>query len=90
MILRQRGWPEWCEWELELIPHLLERMDDRRFTEVDLRTMLARCSSHRADVVTGRWVVVTRRHGRWWEVIVEPDRSAKVLVVVTAYPIERN
>lgn len=90
MALRQRGWPEWWEWDLELIPHLLKRMEDRRFTEVDLRTMLARASSYHADVVTGRWVVVTRQRGRSWEVIVEPDRSAKVLVVVTAYPTERN
>ena len=63
-------------------------MEDRRFTEVDLRTMLDRATSYHADVVAGRWVVITRLRRRWWEVIVEPDRSAKVLVAVTAYPIE--
>jgi len=63
-------------------------MEDRRFSEVDLRTMLSRATSYRRDLVPGRWVVVTRYRRRWWEVIVEPDRNASVLVVVTAYPIE--
>jgi hypothetical protein len=40
--MRSSGeWPEWWEWELELTPHLLKRMVDRQFDEVDLRTMLA-------------------------------------------------
>ena len=63
-------------------------MEDRRFTEVDLRTMLGRATSYRADVVAERWVVATRHRRRWWEVIVEPDHRAEVLVVMTAYPIE--
>jgi hypothetical protein len=29
-------------------------MDDRRFTEVDLRRMLQRATGHRRDVVNGR------------------------------------
>jgi hypothetical protein len=33
-------WPGWWDWELELSPHLLKRMTDRRFTEIDLRRML--------------------------------------------------
>jgi hypothetical protein len=28
-----------------------------------------------------------RRHGRAWEVIVEPDQERQLLVVVTAYPV---
>jgi len=28
--------------ELELSPHLVKRMEDRRFTEIDLRRMLQR------------------------------------------------
>lgn len=75
---------------MELIPHLLKRMEDRRFSETDLRTMLSRANRYRADVVAGRWVIVTRHGRRWWEVIVEPDRSANVLVVVTAYRIEEK
>jgi len=84
----RRRWPGWWEWELELIPHLLKRMEDRRFSEVDLRAMLQRATSFRRDVVKGRWVVVTRHRRRPWEVIVEPDPGARVLVVVTAYPAE--
>jgi hypothetical protein len=32
-------------------------MLDRRFTEVDLREMLQRARSHRADIVEGRSVI---------------------------------
>lgn len=35
-----RDWPPWWQWELELTPHLLKRMVDRGFTEVELREML--------------------------------------------------
>jgi hypothetical protein len=48
-------------------------MEDRRFTEVDVRRMLQRATGHRRDVVNGRWVIETRHGRRAWEVIVEPD-----------------
>lgn len=32
--------PHWWAWDLELSPHLLKRMIDRGFTEVDLRRMI--------------------------------------------------
>jgi hypothetical protein len=83
----RREWPDWWDWELELSPHLLKRMTDRRFTEVALRRMLQRASGYREDVVEGRWVIETRHRGRPWEVIVEPDRERQLLVVVTAYPV---
>jgi hypothetical protein len=38
-------------------------MDDRRFTEIDLRRMLERASRHREDVVDGRWVIEARHRG---------------------------
>jgi hypothetical protein len=59
----RRGWPEWWDWELELSPHLFKRMDDRRFTEIDLRRMLERASGYREDVVEGRWVIETHTAG---------------------------
>jgi hypothetical protein len=62
-------------------------MLDRRFTEVVLREMLQRARSHRADIVQGRWVIETRHRNKAWEVIVEPDFDATLLVVVTAYPV---
>ncbi len=82
-----RGWPEWRDWELELSPHLLKRMGDRRFTEIDLQRMLERASGYREDVVEGRWVIETRHRRKAWEVIVEPDWERRLLVVVTAYPV---
>jgi hypothetical protein len=39
------SWPVWWEWELEITPHLEKRMEDREFTEVDLRAMLTRAQS---------------------------------------------
>lgn len=84
--LTSRGWPAWWDWELDLSPHLFKRMEDRRFTEIDLRRMLEVATTYRADVVRGRWVIVTRHRRRHWEVVVEPDRVAQLLVVITAYP----
>jgi len=80
-------WPEWWYWELELSPHLLKRMMDRGFNEVDLRAMLSDATDYRPDIEPGRFVVDARHEGRDWEVIVEPDSAAQMLVVVTAYPL---
>jgi hypothetical protein len=81
-------WPQWWHWELECSnPHLLKRMVDRCFTEVDLRGMLQRASAYRPDVQPGRWVIETTRAGQAWEVVVEPDVPAQLLVVVTAYAV---
>ncbi len=74
--------------ELELSPHLLKRMVDRQFTEVDLRRMLQRARNHHKDVVEGRWVIESSLRSRHWEIIVEPDFQATLLVVITAYPSE--
>jgi hypothetical protein len=62
-------------------------MDERRFTEIDLRRTLERATSYRPDVVESRWVIETRHRRRAWEVIVEPDWERRLLVVVTAYPV---
>jgi hypothetical protein len=82
-------WPAWWDWELELTPHLENRMEDRDFTEVDLREMLAAASAYRPDVLPDRFVITTRHDGRAWEVIVEPDEHERLLVVVTAYHVAR-
>lgn len=83
-----REWPGWWSWELDYTAHLLKRMIDRRFTEVDLRRMLEIARDLRTDVVEGRWVVITRHGGSPWEVIVEPDREEELLIIITAYPVE--
>lgn len=84
--MSRKHWPKWWEWELELVPHVLKRMADRDFTEIDLRLMLERTTSWRPDVIPGRFVIETRHGDRPWEVIVEPDDEDQLLVVVTAYP----
>jgi len=80
-------WPEWWLWELEMTPHVLKRMVDRQFNEVDLRLMLERAVAYHEEDPSGRFVVETRHGGRVWAVIVEPSREDRVLVVVTAFPI---
>lgn len=62
-------------------------MEDRRFNELDLRTMLEHARLYRRDIVKGRWVIETRHQGHLWEVIVEPEVVSTLLVVVTAYPV---
>ncbi|MBV8678518.1 MAG: DUF4258 domain-containing protein [Planctomycetaceae bacterium] len=81
-------WPDWWSWDLELTPHLFKRMLDRRFNEVDLRLMLDAATGFRENHEEGRFVVETTHDGRPWEVIVEPSSSERVLIVVTAYPLD--
>ena len=81
-------WPDWWFWELELSSHVERRMEDRDFTEVELREMLETADTFRPDFLEGRWVVESWRSKQRWEIIVEPDPEEMYLVVVTAYPIE--
>ena len=46
-------------------------MEDRGFTEVDLRTMLEHATGYHVDVVEDRFVIETRFRRRAWEVVVE-------------------
>jgi hypothetical protein len=64
-------------------------MEDRGFNEIDLRRMLEHASRHRTDILEGRFVIHARHVGQPWEVIVEPDEMRKLLVVITAYPVEQ-
>ena len=82
-------WPEWWAWELELSPHVEKRMVDRDFTEVDLRAMLETARFYRADIVEGCWLIDTQHRRQAWHVIVEPDPIELLLVVITAYPVDR-
>jgi hypothetical protein len=63
-------------------------MVDRGFHEVDVRQMLSGATALRRDIVAGRWVIETRYRRAGWEIIVEPDSDAQLVVVVTAYPVE--
>ena len=86
--LTPRERPDWWTWELELSPRLMKRVEDRQFTELDLRRMLDRVVAIRVDVVPYRWIIATRYHRRHWEIIVEPNPATELLVVITAYPVQ--
>lgn len=66
--MASKAWPSWWLWELEFVPHLLKRMADRDFDEIDLRTMLENASGFSPNVVPGRFTVQTRHSGQPWEV----------------------
>lgn len=82
-------WPGWWDWELEITPYLRKRMLDRDFSEVDLRRMLDDAQAYRRDAVEGRWVVETVHASHRWEVVVEPDALDQIVVVITAYAVDR-
>jgi len=77
--------PEWWGWELAFTGHVERRMEQREFTEVDVRSMLQRARSTSPSVVQGRFMIETTHRGQPWVVIVEPDPADRLLVVVTAY-----
>ena len=65
-------------------------MGDRRFSEIDLRSMMETATGLREDVEPGRWIVAASHGSRQWEVIVEPDPDDRFLVVITAYPVTES
>jgi len=60
-------------------------MPIREFTGIDLPRMMEHATNYKPDIEDGRWRVETRFQEQPWEVIVEPVRKKKLLVVVTAY-----
>ncbi len=87
IVMKRRSWPDWWDWEIEFTSHLLKRMEDRDFNEVDLREMLHRSKTYKKDIVEGRWIIVTQHKRHPWEIIVEPDFIDELLIVITAYPV---
>lgn len=81
-------WPEWWHWELQLSDHLLFRMPQRNFNEVELRAMLADADSVHPDKEPGRWFVEVPFRGTPWKIILEPDFTERILIVITAYKID--
>jgi hypothetical protein len=79
--------PDWWDFELELSPHVEERMIDRDFSEVDLRLMFEEADGLRPGTSIGRWNVETVHFGDPWEVVVEPDDVDRVIVVITAFKV---
>jgi hypothetical protein len=81
------AWPDWWSWEIELLPHVRQRMLDRGFTEVELRVMIEDATDISPDDFPGRWVAKTSQGGAPWEVILEPNERQRIIKVVTAYPV---
>ena len=61
-------------------------MAQRGVAEVDVRAMLERASSWRSGIER-RYLIDARHEGRPWFVIVEPDREARLTVIVTVYEV---
>jgi hypothetical protein len=78
-------WPDWWEWDLRLTRHLEVRMDQRGLNEVGLREIMEAATGFSPAVEEGRIAVFGHRRGRLWKIIVEPDRDARALVVVTVF-----
>jgi len=78
--------PEWWDWDLAFTHHAESRMEERDFSEVELRTMLAETTELMPGRQPGRFLAKTRHRGRPWSVVLEPDRDDRVLLVVTAFP----
>jgi len=83
-------WPEWWTWELAFTGHVEARMEERGFSELELRGMLESATAFRASGAPGRWLIETRHRDSEWAVIVEPDAVDRILVVVTAYPVSTS
>jgi hypothetical protein len=80
--------PEWWFWDIEISSHVEKRMVQRSFTEIDLRSMLFFAQDHKEDIEEGRFKILSELNHVPWEIIVEPDHFEKLLVIVTAYPLE--
>ena len=78
-------WPIWWSWDLEPTPHIEKRMEERDFTEIDLKAMMKRAHGFKPDEIEGRYVIQTRHRHADWSVIVEPDEEDHLLVVITAF-----
>ena len=81
------NWPTWWDWELEISPYVEKRMEERNFTELDLRDMMQSAHTLGLDEIEGRYVIQTRRQHHDWKIVVEPDETDQLLVVITAFPV---
>jgi hypothetical protein len=77
--------PQWWDWELIFTPHSEERMLERGVSELELRTMLQAAKGLEPTRRPGRWLVRTHQAGEPWVVVVEPDETTRLLVIVTVY-----
>ncbi len=78
--------PDWWDWPLAFTAHVELRMEERGFSEVEIRAMLEGGMALLPSKRPGRWLVRTRHAGTSWIVVVEPDDENRIVMVVTAYP----
>jgi hypothetical protein len=81
----QRDPPDWWQWDLTFTRHVHVRMEEREFSEVELRGMISDITNLLAARRRGRFIGRTRLKGAPWIVVLEPDFDDHVVVVVTAY-----
>ena len=86
---KQRQWPPWWNWELELTDYTYKRLRERDCKEIELRRMMERATSYRRGKREGRWVLETRFRRKPWKVAVEPLPEKHRLAVVTAYEVKK-
>ena len=84
------NWPAWWSWEIEPSEHLRKRMLDRHFNETDLRLMLEEATLLSLSLEPGRWIAITTLAGRPWKIVLEPDASKCIVVVVTAFAVRKK
>jgi hypothetical protein len=78
--------PDWWDWPLTFTAHVEARMEERQFSEVELRTMFAAATRISDARRPGRFLIACRHRDVPWTVVVEPDPAAQLLFVVTAFP----
>lgn len=84
-----RSYPaDWWDWELAFTPHVESRMEEREFSEIELRTMVSDATDIAPARRPGRFLARTRHRGTPWIVVLEPDLDDQLLFVVTAYPVD--
>jgi hypothetical protein len=63
-------------------------MEDRGFSEIELRAMLADATAIAASRHPGRWLIFTHLGEHPWVVVVQPDQDDHITYVITAYSKE--
>jgi hypothetical protein len=63
-------------------------MRQRNFSETDIRHMLFPVRNVRPLDDASRWVVDSELDRQPWRIILEPDPRERLVVVVTAYPLD--
>jgi len=65
-------------------------MEQRGFSEVELRAMVADATEVLPARHPGRWRLSTHLGPARWVVVVEPDPDDQIVYVITAFPQGRN